>query len=233
MTGMIQRTFDATVAMIALVFCFPIIAAGALLVRLSSAGPAFYCATRVGLHGRQFRMYKLRSMHVRTDDGSSITAADDARVFPAGKLLRALKIDELPQLFNVICGDMAIVGPRPEAPDIVEQHYNDRYRRTLEVRPGLTSPGSVYYYRYGEQLLSEGSAEADYVAYLLPQKMQRDLEWLDHRSFTGEVRVIWATIATLSAKILRRNSDSQPSAAAAVHPPAATDEQSGKLRNAA
>jgi len=194
---MARRLFDLIAASCAFIVVAPTIVIAVVAIRLSSRGPVFYRAKRVGRNGHEFTMYKLRTMHVRSQAGSSITSSDDPRVFAVGRLLRSLKIDELPQLLNILRGDMSIVGPRPEAPDIVQSHYTAEFRRTLEVRPGLTSPGSVFYYRHGEHLLQDGSAEQDYVGKLLPLKMQQDLEWLENRSFGADIRVIGDTVKAL------------------------------------
>ena len=108
-------------------------------------------------------MYKFRTMRVSAN-ASSITAASDSRVFPFGAFLRATKIDELPQLVNVLKGDMSLVGPRPEAPEIVRDHYTADDLTTLQVPPGLTSPGSVYYYTHGESTLADDAAVDHYVS---------------------------------------------------------------------
>ncbi|MFN8710872.1 MAG: sugar transferase [Planctomyces sp.] len=202
---MMKRLFDLLAASIALVLVSPVMAAAALGIAVSSRGPLLYRAHRAGLGGRAFTMYKLRTMHVRTTAGSSITAGNDPRVFAFGRLLRALKIDELPQLLNVIRGDMSIVGPRPEALDIVERHYTPAYHRTLEVRPGLTSPGSVEYYRSGEQLLQDGDAEDFYVRRLLPVKMELDLRYLETAGVVSDIRVILETMQVLIRRALGWN----------------------------
>jgi lipopolysaccharide/colanic/teichoic acid biosynthesis glycosyltransferase len=143
-------------------------------------------------------------MHCRAVQGSSITSANDPRVFPVGRILRSLKIDELPQLLNIVKGDMAIVGPRPEAPDIVDRHYTTRDRQSLAVPPGLTSPGSVFYYTHGERLLADGAAEDFYVAALLPLKMTIDLEYLSRAGLWSDVGVILSTASVLFQKALGR-----------------------------
>ena len=202
---MLRRTFDVVVAGFALIILTPVILLAAVAVKLSSPGPAFYRASRVGIGGRLFTMFKLRTMHCRDTAGSSITAAEDPRVFTVGKILRALKIDELPQLLNILNGDMAIVGPRPEAPDIVERHYTDAYKTSLAVAPGLTSPGSIYYYTEGERLLEQDGHDAEqlYVERLLPEKMAIDLAYLQRASVWTDLLVIFRTATVLLRKVLR------------------------------
>jgi lipopolysaccharide/colanic/teichoic acid biosynthesis glycosyltransferase len=142
-----KRCLDLGLASLALLAGAPLIGIGAALVKLTSPGPAFYRARRSGLRGRPFDVLKLRTMRIGTDTPDRrITAADDDRITPVGRILRRTKIDELPQLWNVVVGEMSIVGPRPEAVDIVERHYTAEQLRTLEVRPGLTSPAVVRWY---------------------------------------------------------------------------------------
>jgi lipopolysaccharide/colanic/teichoic acid biosynthesis glycosyltransferase len=143
----LKRTLDVLVAGGALVLTGPLILAGAVAVKLTSPGPAFYRARRAGRGGRPFAMFKLRTMRLGSDTPDrKITAAADDRVTPVGRLLRRCKIDELPQLWNVLRGDMSVVGPRPEDWDIVQPHSTAEQRRALVVRPGLASPADVRWY---------------------------------------------------------------------------------------
>jgi len=207
-----KRLFDIVVSAAALLVFAPVIVFAAVCVKVSSRGPAFYQASRVGRDGHRFAMYKLRTMHCRDTIGSSITAADDPRVFFVGKVLRLLKIDELPQFLNILKGDMAIVGPRPEADDIVEHHYTFEYQKTLHVRPGLTGPGSVYYYTHGEQILAATTADAEdlYVTRLLPDKMALELEYLRRATALTDLRVILNTALVLLQKAAGRKNFPQP-----------------------
>lgn len=198
---MVRRLFDLALAIPALMCIAPVLLLAALGIRWSSPGPVLYRAARIGLNGRVFTMFKLRTMHVRAVAGSSITSAGDPRVFTVGRYLRAFKIDELPQLLNIVRGDMSIVGPRPEAPDIVARYYTADDMRSLEVRPGLTSPGSIFYYTHGEQLLADGDAEQYYVTRLLPLKMRLDLDYIARASLAGDVMVILRTAFVLLRKL--------------------------------
>lgn len=209
---MLRRAFDVLVAGSALLLASPVILIGAVAVRFSSPGPAFYNAARVGYEGRLFRMFKLRTMHCRVTAGSSITSASDSRVFFVGRLLRLTKVDELPQLWNIVTGDMSLVGPRPEAPDIVDKHYTAAYRESLSVLPGLTSPGSIYYYTHGEKMLAEddGDAEQLYLSRLLPRKMAIDIAYLRRATLVSDLRVIAETAVVLVQKALGRKDFPQP-----------------------
>lgn len=207
---MVRRLFDLCLVIPAMLVIGPVLCFAAIGIKLSSAGPVLYRAQRVGKDGRLFTMFKLRTMHCRTVAGSSITSANDPRVFAIGRILRALKIDELPQLLNILRGEMSVVGPRPEAPDIVERHYTQEYRKSLAVAPGLTSPGSVFYYTHGEHLLADGEAEQFYVSRLLPLKMQLDLEYLPRASVFSDLTIIFRTASVLIQKACGRTSFPYP-----------------------
>lgn len=207
---MVRRLLDLCLVVPAMLVVGPVLCIAAVGIRMSSPGPVLYRAQRVGRDGQLFTMFKLRTMHCRIVAGSSITSANDPRVFAVGRILRALKIDELPQLLNILKGEMSVVGPRPEAPDIVERHYTDEYRKSLAVPPGLTSPGSVFYYTHGEQLLADGEAEQFYVSRLLPQKMKLDLEYLPRMSVLGDLRIILQTGLVLVQKAMGRKSFPTP-----------------------
>ena len=143
---MVKRLFDIVASGTGLLLMGPLMLAVAVIIKLSSPGPALYAQVRVGHHGRPFRIYKFRSMVVNADRlGSSVTTGKDRRITPVGKLLRRTKFDELPQLWNVLRGDMSMVGPRPDVPEIVDT-YTPELRRILEVRPGITSVATCLLY---------------------------------------------------------------------------------------
>src|SRR6184192_2762030 len=142
---MVKRLLDVVLSGVGLALVAPVLAIAALGIRLASPGPVLYRARRVGRAGAPFTMYKLRTMHQRRPGRASrITGQDDPRVFPLGRLLRRTKIDELPQLFNVLRGDMSVVGPRPEVPKYVELFKTD-YAVILSVRPGITDYAAIKY----------------------------------------------------------------------------------------
>ena len=173
----------------------PIMLAAAVLIKVASPGPVLFKADRVGRDGDVFSMYKLRTMHHKRG-GGRITGANDERVFGTGRLLRRHKVDELPQLLNVVHGDMTIVGPRPEDPWIVELHYTPFMRQTLAVLPGLTSPGSLAYYAEESTLPSHSrEAEGIYVADLLPRKIALDMVYVQNQSQRYQVELVLRTIA--------------------------------------
>jgi lipopolysaccharide/colanic/teichoic acid biosynthesis glycosyltransferase len=150
-------------------------------------------------------------MRVSADGaGEPIAGHNDSRVFPFGALLRTTKVDELPQLFNVIRGDMALVGPRPEAPEIVRSHYTADDLATLRVLPGLTSPGSLYYYAYCERLLVQDGIVEQYVKRLLPTKLAIDRVYIARATLLYDIRVILRTVAVIFAKVLGRRDFAYP-----------------------
>jgi lipopolysaccharide/colanic/teichoic acid biosynthesis glycosyltransferase len=242
-----KRLFDLVIASAALVVASPFLLVAAIGIKLTSPGPVFYRARRIawdrrlmqsdrrakarnldrrrqdGYHGREFTMYKFRTMHVGSNTGSSITARNDSRVFPFGAWLRATKIDELPQLLNVIKGDMALVGPRPEAPEIVRSHYTPDDLTTLQISPGLTSPGTVYYYSHCEPMLATGKVVDEYVERLLPVKLALDRIYIKHPTVLYDIRLILRTIVTIVAHTLGRRSFHDPPelAEATLKPPVA------------
>jgi lipopolysaccharide/colanic/teichoic acid biosynthesis glycosyltransferase len=200
---MVKRLFDVACAGLALFVSAPLLGLAAIGIKLSDPGPVLFRARRVGYLGRQFTMYKLRTMrHKRNGDGhggARITGAGDARISPFGRFLRRTKIDELPQLFNVLRGDMAIVGPRPEDPAIVKRHYSSSDLETLGVRPGLASPGSIYQYVAGDKLLTDQDPEAGYVAKLLKTKLALDRVYIRRASMRRDVAIIGRTLWTIGA----------------------------------
>ncbi|HEX7039817.1 MAG TPA: sugar transferase [Trueperaceae bacterium] len=201
--GTVKRALDVVLSAAALLVLSPLLALVAVAVPLASPGPALYRARRVGVGGRPFTMYKFRTMHLG-GGGAPITAGDDPRVFPLGRLLRRLKVDELPQLFNVLRGDMSLVGPRPEDPDIVARHYSPAHMETLEVRPGITSPGSVYYYAVGEETLQHGDAVDAYVERLLPVKLALDIVYVREASLAYDLSLVIRTASVILARAAGR-----------------------------
>ena len=192
---MIKRLVDVVLAASALLLLTPVLAIAALGIRLSSPGPILYRARRVGRDGRIFCMYKFRTMQVNHGTFTSrITAQNDPRIFTLGVWLRGLKIDELPQLINVLRGEMSLVGPRPEDPRIVEDYYAQIHLETLQAQPGLTSPGSIYDYTHGERLLDKSDTERCYVERLLPVKLALDTIYLRRSSLAYDVRIILRTV---------------------------------------
>jgi lipopolysaccharide/colanic/teichoic acid biosynthesis glycosyltransferase len=192
-----RRKVEAVLAAAALLLTAPLLAAIAIGILISDPGPVFYLAQRVGVRGVRFFMYKFRTMRIAAGPGSRITGAGDSRVFPFGRLLRRLKLDELPQLLNIIRGEMAFVGPRPEDPWFVDRCYTGADRETLEVPPGLTSPGTLYYFTQAEASLDSADAEASYVSGPLKLKLALARAYVHDASAFYDVRLAFQTIRIL------------------------------------
>lgn len=175
--------WDRIAAAAGLVATSPVVAVCALGVKLSSPGPVLHRSLRAGQAGEPFTMYKLRTMHDGAEAEGRITAGRDTRVFGFGRFLRRTKLDEIPQLVNVLRGEMALVGPRPEDLWIVQEHYDALMWETLTVPPGLTSPGSLHYFGGEGRLPREPQlTEAVYLRRLLPRKIALDLVYVRNRS---------------------------------------------------
>lgn len=202
------RALDIVIASLVLLAAAPLLAIAALGTKLTSRGPVLYRATRAGANGVPFTMYKLRSMHVDAGAGGPITGAGDPRVFPWGRMLRRLKLDELPQLLNVVRGDMSLVGPRPEDLEIVRSHYTPFMWESLTVRPGVTGPGSLDYFAKEDQLPPDAeSAHELYLRELLPRKIALDLAYVRHQSIGYYLQLALRTVlgvARLSGLFARK-----------------------------
>ncbi len=193
----IKSITDRLLAGIALVTLSPIMLIAAIGVKISSKGPVFYRAKRMGINQEPFTIYKFRTMRINADREGAITAVHDNRIFAWGEILRKTKIDELPQLINILQGTMSIVGPRPEDIDIVNKHYTEAEKRTLKVLPGLACPGSIFNYTHGDQYLIGNDTEAAYVNHFLHLKLALDIYYLDHWSLLYDIRIIFRTIYTI------------------------------------
>ncbi len=193
---LLYRLFDLLIAGPALLLLAPLFVLLALYIRWDSPGPAFYRAVRVGRNGATFCLYKFRSMRIdAAQTGPAVTAQGDCRVTRTGAFLRRTKLDELPQLLNVLRGEMSLVGPRPEDPRYVAL-YTPAQRRLLAVRPGITGAASLAF-RHEEQLLASPDWERVYVEEVLPAKLAIDLAWLERRSLAGDIALIMRTVAAV------------------------------------
>ena len=202
---MAKRLFDIIFSLIGLVVLAPVFLVVGVAIRLTSQGPVLFRARRAGRGGETFVMHKFRTMHHWTSTpGSSLTGANDRRVYPLGRFLRRTKLDETPQLWDIFRGKMSFVGPRPEDPRIVEEAYTAEQLKTLDVLPGLTSPGSLFYYIYGDSFLTSDDPEQDYVEHLLPAKLAIDLAYQRRATFLGDLRIILCTVEVILLLALRK-----------------------------
>lgn len=197
---MAKRCFDLIAAAAGLIVLAPLLLLAGLLIKLDSPGPILYRGERVGKDGRPFPMYKLRTMVVGADTrGPLLTQGQDARVTRLGRVLRKWKLDELPQLWNVLRGEMSLVGPRPECA-IYVTHYSPEQRRVLSVQPGITGPAQIRF-RHEETLLERCvNLEEEYLASILPQKLALDLTYVQRHTLLGDLRLILETAACLFAR---------------------------------
>ena len=181
---------ERAVAALALVLLSPVLAVIAAAVGLSSAGPVVFRQVRVGCGGRPFEIYKFRTMAEGADRvAANVSPAGDRRVTWVGRLLRASYLDELPQLFNVVKGDMSLVGPRPETPEFVAL-YNATERRVLEVRPGLVGPSTLAFMHEAAILAEAEDPEAFYRTTLVHERVRLDLGYLEKRSVASDLRLL-------------------------------------------
>lgn len=176
----------------------PLLAVAALAVKLDSRGPVIFAQQRVGRNFQPFRIYKFRTMVVDADKrGAQITAGADPRITRVGRWLRKTKLDELPQLINVVKGDMSLVGPRPEVPRYVEM-FRDDYAAVLAVRPGLTDPASIEYRDESSLLAASSDPERTYVEEILPHKIKLARDYIARASFVGDIGIILRTLVRIA-----------------------------------
>ena len=190
---MIKRTFDIVVSATLLVVLAPLMVGVALAIKIWMPGPVLYKGVRVGREGRPFRMLKFRSMVVDADRrGGTSTAGDDPRVTAVGRFIRRFKMDELPQLMNVLKGEMSFVGPRPQVEWAVKL-YSEAEREVLTVRPGITDPASLRFANEAEILKGAADADQAYLQLIHPEKMRLSLEYVRQRTFWGDLQIIGRT----------------------------------------
>lgn len=189
----IKWLFDRFASLIGLLFLWPILVVVAILIKVKMpGGPAFFTQKRVGRNGRLFTMHKFRSMTV-CHSGSSVSVAGEARITPLGATLRKYKLDELPELWDVLIGNMSFVGPRPDVPGYADQLKGED-RRVLELRPGITGPASLKY-RDEEELLAKVDNPIEYNdTVIYPDKVRINLYYLNHYSFIKDIQMILCTV---------------------------------------
>lgn len=189
-----KRIFDFTVALVGLIVLLLPMGVIALLIWGTSGRPILFIQDRVGKDGKVFRVKKFRTMNVRKTDINTVTIAGDQRITPIGKYLRHWKLDELPQLWNVLVGEMSFVGPRPDVPGYADKLEGDN-RRLLHLRPGITGPATLAY-RNEEEMLAKVDDPIRYNDEVIyPDKVRRNLEYIEHCSLWKDLSYIWQTIA--------------------------------------
>ena len=188
-----KRAFDAFCSAIALVLLAPLLLLIGIVVAAGSSGGAFYHQERIGRHGAPFRLHKFRSMQVHREGAQVTLGTSDPRITSVGRVLRKYKLDELPQLWNVVKGDMSLIGPRPEVAQYVAL-YTDEMRGVLTVRPGLTDPASIAGFDEGERLEAANDPEQHYREVILPEKVAQQLAYVRSATFASDIRVIARTL---------------------------------------
>jgi len=197
-SNLMRRVFDLICASAGLVLLSPLLPVIALAIKLEDGGPVIYSQRRMGKNFRTFRLYKFRTMISGADRSGPLTAPCDARITRVGRWLRKYKLDELPQLLNVIKGDMQLVGARPEIARYVEM-FRSQYEQILRDRPGITDPASLKF-RHEEDAFRPGSVEQQYVSEILPRKLELSLEYSRRRSFFGDLGIICHTLLKIPSK---------------------------------
>jgi len=194
----LKRSLDIAASALGLLVLSPALLVVAALIKLDSPGPVFFRQVRVGRFGRPFRIFKFRTMtHVVVPDGPQLTVAGDARITRIGAFLRRYKLDELPQLIDVLRGTMSLVGPRPEVPRYVEHYPEASRERVLSVRPGITDAASLHYRDENTLLARAADPEREYLEVILPAKLQYALEYVDNASVGNDLRMIGLTLRTV------------------------------------
>jgi lipopolysaccharide/colanic/teichoic acid biosynthesis glycosyltransferase len=193
-----KRLFDLLVAAIGLALLSPLLLAIALWIKLDSPGPVFFRQQRVGRFGALFRIHKFRSMSRDAPlVGPELTAGADPRITRAGQVLRRTKLDELPQLIDVLFGTMSLVGPRPEVPRFVAMYPPELRDKVLSVRPGITDPASIEYVEESALLARAADPERVYIEQIMPAKLRHAARYVEQMSVTNDVRLILATLRRL------------------------------------
>lgn len=190
----IKRIFDLTLSVLGLLILLPVLILTAILIKCSSPGPVLFKQERIGLNGQPFQIIKLRTMVVDAEkSGRQITVYDDPRITKVGKYLRKFKIDELPQLYNVLKGEMSLVGPRPEVKKYVEM-YSEQQLAVLSVKPGITDYASIEFRNEDELLALSDNPEQVYIEIIMPYKLKLGLKYIKDMSLITDLKILLFTL---------------------------------------
>lgn len=198
----LKRVIDFLLAFLGILLSSPIWILTIIAILINDFGPIFYCSIRIGKNNREFKMIKFRSMRVVKDDDESSLRPDQDRIFFVGKIIRKLKIDELPQLLNILVGHMAIVGPRPVAKHQMDIFRVGRYEETKTVRPGLTGPAALYDYIYGDQF--EDNDIEKYKLEVLPTRRELELVYIRKYGFLFDAKMFFDTAWCVACRLFRK-----------------------------
>ena len=192
---MLKRFFDIIVSFFGLIIVSPILGVIAILIKISSPGPVFYRGTRTGRAGKSFKIFKFRTMVKNAEVlGGPSTASDDPRLTKIGKFLKKYQLDELPQLINVLKGEMSLVGPRPEVKMYVDMMTDEERKTILSIKPGMTDLASLWDFHEGEILKGSPDPEKTYQEKIRPTKIKLQLEYVKNRSFLLDLKIILKTV---------------------------------------
>ena len=201
-----KRCFDLLFAICFLVVFSPLYVLTWLIIKIVSPGPAIYKAKRVGKGGELFDCYKFRSMRVDSGKIKLTTLQNDDRIYPFGRFIRKVKIDEIPQVVNILKGEMSVVGPRPEDKDNADKVYVGEYKHILDIKPGLTSPASLYDYTHGELYEDEDLYEKEF----MPKKLRLELYYVRQRSFWYDILLVLRTAWLIILKSCGKSDFNEP-----------------------
>ena len=190
---MLKRIFDIILSLFGLIILLPFMLIIAIFIKLDSKGPVFFKQLRVTKNGREFKIFKYRTMRVGSDKYSQITVGKDDRITKIGSFLRKYKLDEIPQLINVLIGDMSLVGPRPEVPKYVAL-YTDEQKEILKVRAGITDYASIEFSDENDLLASEEDPEKAYIEKVMPKKIELNKKYISEISMLTDIKIILLTI---------------------------------------
>lgn len=189
---LLKRIFDVIASFFGLLILSPFLLVAGLLVKFSSEGPVLFTQERIGRNGIPFTIFKFRTMFV-DHGGSSVSVRGEKRITPIGAILRRFKIDEFPELWNILIGDMSFVGPRPDMPEYIARLQGEQ-REMLSLRPGLTSPASIKYAREEELLSMVPDPQKHFDEVIWPDKMRMNMEYIKRRTFIGDIVLILRTV---------------------------------------
>jgi len=196
---MLKRTFDIIMALLALIILSPVFIVVSIAIIIDSKGGIIYSQKRVGRFGREFNLLKFRTMVADADKKGLLTVGvKDSRITKTGYFLRKNKLDEIPQLINIIMGDMSVVGPRPEVMKYVKL-YNEEQKKVLNVRPGLSDLASLEYINENEVLARYPNPEQAYIEIIMPHKLQLNLDYIRHQSMALDLKIILRTLSKLAS----------------------------------
>ncbi len=194
---MLKLILDIILSFVLIILLLPLFILVSIAIVLTSKGGPFFCQQRVGKNGKIFTLYKFRTMKVKQSHQSLLTVGNDERITAVGKWLRKSKIDELPQLINILKCDMSFVGPRPEVPYYV-QFYTNEQRKVLTVRPGLTDIASLSYINESEELSKAQNPEEHYIKVILPKKIELSLQYIEKQTFISDLGIILKTFLKIT-----------------------------------